>query len=94
MIGAGSVATKDIPPYSLVVGNPGKIVGMVDKYGNKVHWMESNSIYSKIFNMYDIIVIGAGIVGLSTAFELIQNNPNKKILIIEKEKVWYASNWK
>jgi acetyltransferase-like isoleucine patch superfamily enzyme len=26
VIGAGSVITKDIPPYSVVVGNPGKII--------------------------------------------------------------------
>ena len=36
LIGAGAVVTKDIPPFSLVVGNPGKIIGTVDKYGNKV----------------------------------------------------------
>lgn len=26
MIGAGSVVTKDIPPYALVLGNPGKVI--------------------------------------------------------------------
>ena len=36
MIGSGTVVTKDIPPYSLVVGNPGKIIGKVDKKGNRV----------------------------------------------------------
>ena len=36
LIGAGAVVTKDIPPYSLVIGNPGKIVGAVDKEGNKI----------------------------------------------------------
>ena len=36
LIGSGAVVTKDIPPFSLVVGNPGKIVGKVDKKGNKV----------------------------------------------------------
>ena len=35
LIGAGAVVTKDIPPFSLVVGNPGKIIGEVDKYGNR-----------------------------------------------------------
>jgi len=29
MVGAGSVVTKDVAPYSLVVGNPARTVGMV-----------------------------------------------------------------
>ena len=31
MIGSGSVVTKDIPAFSLVVGNSGRIVGKVDE---------------------------------------------------------------
>jgi len=34
MIGAGAVVTKDIPDYALIVGNPGKQIGWVDKEGN------------------------------------------------------------
>ena len=33
LIGAGSVVTKDVPPFSLVLGNPAKVVGQVDKKG-------------------------------------------------------------
>tara|TARA_X000001036_G_scaffold399090_1_gene402468 strand:- start:1299 stop:1805 length:507 start_codon:yes stop_codon:yes gene_type:complete len=36
LIGAGSLIVKDVPPFSLVVGSPGKVIGMVDKYGNKI----------------------------------------------------------
>jgi UDP-2-acetamido-3-amino-2,3-dideoxy-glucuronate N-acetyltransferase len=36
LIGSGSVVTKDVPPYALVIGNPGKVIGMVDKKGNKI----------------------------------------------------------
>ena len=35
-VGSGSVVTKDIPSFSLVVGNPGRVVGLVDKYGQRV----------------------------------------------------------
>ncbi|GAB3476491.1 L-2-hydroxyglutarate oxidase [Marinomonas epiphytica] len=34
---------------------------------------------------YDIAIIGAGIVGLSTAWQLIQQYPDYRILLIEKE---------
>lgn len=36
LIGSGAVVTKNIPPHALVVGNPGKIIGWVDKKGNKL----------------------------------------------------------
>jgi len=36
MIGAGSVVTKDVEPYTLVMGNPAKFHSYIDKMGNKV----------------------------------------------------------
>ncbi|PLY10486.1 MAG: N-acetyltransferase [Arcobacter sp.] len=36
MIAAGSVVTKDVEPYSLVMGNPAVHYSYVDKMGNKV----------------------------------------------------------
>ena len=36
LIGSGTVVTKDVPDYALVIGNPGKIVGKVDKLGNRI----------------------------------------------------------
>ena len=36
LIGAGSVVVCDVPAYALIVGNPGKIIGWVDKRGNRL----------------------------------------------------------
>lgn len=36
MIAAGSVVTRDVAPYELVMGNPARVVGTVDKAGNRV----------------------------------------------------------
>ncbi len=35
---------------------------------------------------FDVIVVGGGIVGLATAYKLTVMHPNKKILVLEKEK--------
>jgi acetyltransferase-like isoleucine patch superfamily enzyme len=36
MIGAGSVITKDVPDYGLVVGNPARLIGYVNELGERV----------------------------------------------------------
>lgn len=36
MVAAGSVVTKDVPPYTLVMGNPARPVARIDKEGNRV----------------------------------------------------------
>lgn len=36
MIGSGSVVTKDVPDYALVVGNPARIIGYVTASGKRV----------------------------------------------------------
>lgn len=36
LIGAGTVVTRDVPPFALVVGNPGKQVGWISRNGHKM----------------------------------------------------------
>jgi UDP-2-acetamido-3-amino-2,3-dideoxy-glucuronate N-acetyltransferase len=40
-VGAGSVVTKDIPDYGLVIGNPARQIGWMSEYGHKLEFNES-----------------------------------------------------
>jgi len=40
-IGAGSVVTKTIPAYALVVGNPAKQIGWMSEYGHRLNFDEN-----------------------------------------------------
>lgn len=42
LVGAGSVVTKDVPAYALVVGNPSKQIGWVSEYGHRLEFNEQN----------------------------------------------------
>jgi UDP-2-acetamido-3-amino-2,3-dideoxy-glucuronate N-acetyltransferase len=37
-IGAGTVVTKDVPDYALIVGNPGRQKGWMSEYGHKLEF--------------------------------------------------------
>lgn len=37
-IGAGTVITKTVAPYALVVGNPGRQIGWMSQYGHRLHF--------------------------------------------------------
>ena len=48
LVGAGAVITKDVPAHGMVVGNPGKIVGWVNKKGEKLVFGDNGvSVYGK-----------------------------------------------
>jgi UDP-2-acetamido-3-amino-2,3-dideoxy-glucuronate N-acetyltransferase len=36
LIGAGALVTKNVPPFAIVVGNPSKVVGYINKDGSKM----------------------------------------------------------
>ena len=36
------LVTKPVLPYALIVGNPGKQIGWVSKYGNKLDFSKNN----------------------------------------------------
>ncbi len=42
-IGAGAVVTKNVPPYSLWIGNPAKQLGWISEYGHRLKF-DSNNI--------------------------------------------------
>ena len=53
LIGAGAVVTKDVPDHALIVGNPGKIIGWVDKKGNKLKFNDGENSICGNFRISD-----------------------------------------
>ena len=55
-IGAGSVVTKDVPDYGLILGNPGQLAGYMSRHGHRLCFEdndlafcpESNYRYKKV----------------------------------------------
>jgi len=44
LIGAGAVVTKDVEPYSIMVGNPAKRIGTIDEFGNRTLFKKDNKL--------------------------------------------------
>ena len=60
-IGAGTIVTKDVKPYALIVGNPGKQIGWMSEFGHRLEFNdlnqavcpESNETYYLINNIVE-----------------------------------------
>lgn len=46
-IGAGSVVTRPVLPYALIVGNPGLQIGWMSEYGHKLIFNRDNKAFCK-----------------------------------------------
>jgi UDP-2-acetamido-3-amino-2,3-dideoxy-glucuronate N-acetyltransferase len=43
-IGAGSVVTKDVPDYALIVGNPGRRIGWMSRHGHRLKALDTSGL--------------------------------------------------
>jgi UDP-2-acetamido-3-amino-2,3-dideoxy-glucuronate N-acetyltransferase len=61
LIGAGSVVTKDVPDYALVIGTPGRVVGWVSEAGKRLKFDENGIAFceksGKKYQFKDNIVV-------------------------------------
>ena len=55
LIGAGSVVTKMVKPYALIVGNPGKQIGWVSEYGHTLKFKDGEAVCPESSQEYQLV---------------------------------------
>jgi acetyltransferase-like isoleucine patch superfamily enzyme len=55
IVGAGSVVTKNVPAYALVIGNPAKLVAWLDEKGNKLTEITKNEFIGPDGQKYRLV---------------------------------------
>lgn len=53
-VGAGSVVTKDVPDYGLVMGNPARLTGWMSEYGEKLHFSKGKATCAATGDKYSL----------------------------------------
>jgi UDP-2-acetamido-3-amino-2,3-dideoxy-glucuronate N-acetyltransferase len=54
LIGAGTVVTKPVKPYALIVGNPGKQIGWVSEYGHRLDFISGKAKCPESLKSYEL----------------------------------------
>ena len=54
LVGAGTVVTKPVKPYALVVGNPGKQIGWVSQYGHRLEFVSGKATCPESLKSYEL----------------------------------------
>ena len=54
LIGAGTVVTKSVKPYALVVGNPGKQIGWVSEFGHRLEFVSGKATCPESLKSYEL----------------------------------------
>ena len=62
VVGAGSVVLKDVQPYALIVGNPGRHIGWMSQYGERLSLPLSGDAKTVCPNSGLVYVLKNGIV--------------------------------